>query len=76
MIFLRHPRPDVQPGICYGRLDLELAPGSDAEIGAALAATGPVSAVLASPARRCWALAEALAARDGVAMRQDPSCGN
>ncbi|MCL5775447.1 histidine phosphatase family protein [Limibaculum sp. FT325] len=72
MIFLRHPRPDVAPGICYGRLDLGPGPGAGAEIAAALAATPRARAVLTSPATRCRGLAEALAARDGVAAVTEP----
>lgn len=72
MIFLRHPRPAVAPGVCYGRLDLEPGPDAAAEIAAALAATPRAGAVLASPARRCRRLAEALAARDGLAVTVEP----
>lgn len=71
MIFLRHPRPDAPPGLCYGRMDIAAGPDSAAEIAAALQATPPVRRVLASPARRCRRLAEALAARDGVALEYD-----
>ncbi len=71
MIFLRHPRPEVAAGICYGRMDLAAGPEAPAEIEAALAATPPAGRVLASPARRCRGLAEALAARDGVALELD-----
>lgn len=72
MIFLRHPRPAVASGVCYGRTDLALGPESAADISAALAATPLVVRVIASPARRCRALAEGLAARDGVKLTFDP----
>lgn len=72
MILLRHPRPAVAPGVCYGRLDLEPGPESDAEIAQALDATARLTAVWTSPARRARPLAEALAARDGVALVTDP----
>ncbi len=71
VIFLRHPRPEVVAGICYGRMDLAAGPEAGAEIAAALAATPPVGRVVASPARRCRGLAEALAARAGVALELD-----
>lgn len=71
MIFLRHPRPEAPPGLCYGRTDLAPGPGAAAEIARALELTPTVSQVLASPARRCRGLAEALAARDGVALELD-----
>lgn len=66
MIFLRHPRPEAPPGLCYGRTDLAPGAGAQAEIAGALALTPPVARVVASPARRCRDLAEALAARDAV----------
>lgn len=72
LVFLRHPRPAVRPGLCYGRLDLPEGPGAGVEIAAALRATPPVSIVLASPALRCRRLAERLSARDGVALALDP----
>ena len=56
---VRHPRPLVAPGVCYGRLDVE------AENAAPLAAMlkpalPPGLPVWTSPARRCRALAECL----------------
>jgi alpha-ribazole phosphatase len=71
VIFLRHPRPEVPAGICYGRTDLAEGPEAAAEIAAALAVAPPVTRVVASPARRCRGLAEALAARDGVGLELD-----
>ena len=71
MIFLRHPRPQVAPGICYGRLDLDVGLDGDAEITKAMAAAPPVTRVIASPALRCRALAERLAARDSVDLTLD-----
>lgn len=66
MIFLRHPSPKVEPGICYGRLDLDIAEEGHAQIARALEATPKVARILASPALRCRKLAEALAEREGV----------
>ncbi len=71
MIFLRHPTPDAPEGLCYGRLDLDLAPGAEAEIAAALRATPRARHVVSSPAKRARILAEALAARDGLEVRFD-----
>jgi alpha-ribazole phosphatase len=66
MIFLRHHQPQVEPGICYGRLDLDIAPQGREQIARALEMTPPVRRILASPALRCRELALALARRDGV----------
>ncbi|MEO1469607.1 MAG: histidine phosphatase family protein [Pseudomonadota bacterium] len=71
LVFLRHPRPAVAPGICYGRLDLADGPDAAREIAAALAATPPLAALWHSPARRTAALAAALATRDSLAPQVD-----
>ncbi|MEM9144982.1 MAG: histidine phosphatase family protein [Pseudomonadota bacterium] len=70
-LWLRHPRPAVRPGTCYGRLDVAEGPTAAAEIAAALRLAPPVAAVWASPSRRCRQLARRLAARDGVALHLD-----
>ncbi len=72
MIFLRHPRPEVQEGICYGQTDLVIGSEGEAQIALALKATPRIARVIASPARRCRRLAGALAARDGVGLVLDP----
>ena len=72
MIFLRHPKPDVPAGLCYGRTDLDIGSESAAEIALALKATPRIARVIASPALRCRRLAEELAARDDVALSFDP----
>lgn len=61
---VRHPRPLVADGICYGRIDLPLHPGGMArivEIVEELAVFGPVP-VWSSPSLRCRATASAIAA--------------
>lgn len=67
---MRHPKPAVEPGVCYGSLDV----GTDADDAAALLARLrsilPRTAALASsPLRRCADLARALHA-DGWAAPQ------
>lgn len=71
MILLRHPSTDAPEGLCYGRTEVGLGPGAAAGIARALAATPRVRRVMASPARRCRALAVALAERDGVELVHD-----
>lgn len=75
MILLRHPRPRVAPGLCYGRLDVPAGPRAAAEIAAALRAAPTAARVVASPAARCRLLAERLAARDGAPLALDPRLG-
>lgn len=62
MLFLvRHPAPAIEPGICYGRLDLDLSPAGEADLPRLLAAL-PRLPVWTSPARRCRRLADLLSA--------------
>lgn len=64
LILVRHPAPDIAPGVCYGRQDVDLsAAGLTAvePMRAALAASG-IGRVVTSPARRCLRLARALTA--------------
>jgi alpha-ribazole phosphatase len=57
---IRHPRPAVAPGICYGASDLELAEDA-AACAARLRESLPAHVPLfSSPMRRCRRLAEAL----------------
>lgn len=72
MIALRHPRTAAPPGLCFGRHEPPEADDAPAAIAAALLATPRAEALIASPSRRCGALAEALSQRDGVALSLDP----
>ena len=71
MIFLRHPRPGVEPGICYGRLDLDIHEDGHGQIERAVELAPPARLLLASPALRCRRLAEAIAYRNGLEIRFD-----
>ena len=59
VFLIRHSRPDIEPGRCYGQLDI---PAFDiAATAEALAITLPAGLpVIASPLQRCRRLAEAL----------------
>lgn len=60
LYLVRHPRPDVADGICYGRSDLPLA-ADPASVADALRELLPVAAPLySSPLQRCRRLAELL----------------
>jgi len=63
LILVRHPLPDVAPGLCYGASDVPVRADDLAHVHAALAAQGLPGnlAVLASPLQRCARLAERLA---------------
>lgn len=66
LYLIRHPKPDIDTGICYGRSDLGLAEDAG-ERADALRALLPADAPLwSSPLRRCIELALALHAKPVV----------
>ena len=71
---VRHARPLVEPGICYGRLDMQADAQATAHAAQALHDALPADCrVLHSPLRRCRQLAQALKAlRPGLAVSPDP----
>ncbi len=71
MIFLRHPVTAAAPGLCYGRLDVEVSEAGGRQIQEALEKLPQQTAIVSSPARRCTLLASAIASRDGVSVIQD-----
>ncbi len=71
LYLIRHTRPAIAPGVCYGRLDVALAPESEADIERTLAAIPSISAVWSSTLERCLALARLLAARQRVPLIRD-----
>lgn len=71
LILVRHTQPALAAGICYGRLDLDLAPTWPQEFEQCLALIPTVSCILSSPSSRCQRLARALGRRDGVDVHMD-----
>lgn len=71
MIFYRHPTPDAQPGLCYGRLDIGLTDSARAEIAAAVASPPSMTRIISSPARRALTLANALSEASGAPVIAD-----
>ena len=72
MIFLRHPTPDIAPGVCYGQTDMDIAEEGHAQIEEALATTPPLTHIVASPALRCRKLAQKLAEKNNLTFTTDP----
>jgi alpha-ribazole phosphatase len=62
---VRHPRPDIEPGLCYGATNVPVAPQHLAEVLDALCGHGLPGhlPVYASPLRRCAELALRLQTR-------------
>jgi alpha-ribazole phosphatase len=65
---IRHPAPLIEPGICYGRLDVPLKAAAKVENLPTLAG---MARVWTSPARRCLEPAQAIAAALGAALTVD-----
>ena len=66
VILVRHTRPAVPAGVCYGITDLELAPTFDDEAAAIVAALPLVERLVSSPLQRCRRLAERIGAVRGL----------
>jgi alpha-ribazole phosphatase len=71
---VRHPAPLIEPRICYGRLDVAVAPNAENQIGAIAANPDLLGAacVRSSPSRRCRGLAGAIAVGLGIPLTIDP----
>ena len=57
VFLIRHPRPLIKPGVCYGRLDVDC---DDPLPVAARLQLPPATTIISSPLRRARRLAEAL----------------
>jgi alpha-ribazole phosphatase len=74
-VLVRHPEPDIAPGICYGRLDIGLRGDVTETVSAIVSAIGAEAGavqVWASPATRCLVVAEAAARTLGADLLVDP----
>lgn len=75
IVLIRHPEPDVEPGICYGRrLDLALTPAGllvAKSLGAHPSLDG-LKAIWSSPARRCRIAAEMMSDHLNLPLSIDP----
>lgn len=71
MIFVRHPVTSAPPDFCYGRTDIGLGEGAEAQIATALQSVPRKARIVTSPLVRCRILADRLAARDGLAPEID-----
>lgn len=67
VILVRHTRPAVSAGVCYGITDLDVAPTFDDEASAILVTLPVADRLVSSPLRRCRRLAERIGAARGMA---------
>ena len=72
VILLRHTRPDVASGICYGRSDLGVAGGFGAEARRIAAQLPQVNRIVTSTLTRCATLAAWLAQARDLPLSTDP----
>ena len=63
LLLVRHPRPAIEPGLCYGSSDIKAMPADTQRVHAALMEAGLPGnlPIYASPLRRCADLAQRLA---------------
>lgn len=66
LYLIRHTRPQIEAGLCYGQLEVPLAPTCVEDCAAVAARLPAVEAVWTSPLARCRALAAAIGTRVGV----------
>lgn len=71
LYLIRHTRPDVAPGICYGQLDLDLAGSFHAEAQRVLCWLPPLELVFTSPLLRSKRLGAHLASQQRCELRSD-----
>lgn len=69
---LRHTAPDIEPGICYGRLDIDVAATFPRDCAAALRLLSKPTAIISSPLQRCDKLAQAAAQHFDIPYQRDP----
>ncbi len=60
LYLIRHTRPQIEAGVCYGELDVPLPPTCDEDCAKVAARLPSVEAVWTSPLTRCRTLAEAI----------------
>ena len=73
LIVLRHTRPEIAPGLCYGRSDLGLAADFDTAAREIAGTLPAVSRIVSSPLLRSRRLAEALGEARGLGIEVEPA---
>ena len=72
LILLRHTTPEVEPGTCYGRTNLDVTADFDTEAHAALASLPEHAYIVTSPLIRCRKLAHFIGQRSQLKVEEDP----
>ena len=72
LVMLRHTRPNIDEGVCYGHTDIEVAASFEKESHAVVAKLPAISFIVSSPLQRCRKLADEIAAPLGYTVQIDP----
>jgi alpha-ribazole phosphatase len=72
LTLLRHTTPDVVPGTCYGRTDLDVADSFPEEAKAVLSKLPKVDRIVSSPLQRCRRLADYVGQSLGLSVEVEP----
>lgn len=68
---IRHTKPDIAPGICYGQLDLDVADSFEDEASNILRCLPPLELILSSPLLRTRRLGQHMARARRCELRND-----
>lgn len=71
LILLRHTTPAVEPGVCYGQTDLDVASTFRDEAAVVASALPNVHHIVTSPLQRCRKLADVLSKMTGRTITED-----
>ncbi|MFZ3018870.1 MAG: alpha-ribazole phosphatase [Gallionella sp.] len=71
LYLIRHTKPDITPGICYGQLDLDVAASFEDEANLILRCLPQLELVVASPLLRAHRLGEFIARAQGCPLHSD-----
>lgn len=71
LYLIRHTKPDIEPGICYGQLDMDVAAFFEDEANHVLQCLPQPELVVASPLLRAYRLGEFIAQTQGCPLRSD-----
>lgn len=71
VLMVRHTRPLVAEGICYGQTDLDVADNFEKEAGTVVERLPIISHILSSPLKRCRKLADHVGKCRGLSVETD-----
>lgn len=66
LYLIRHTRPDIAPGVCYGQLDVDVSDSFSTEAASVLNYLPPLDLIITSPLLRTRKLADFLAQKGEV----------